>query len=69
MLVDLTTNEMHLAVLSLARMRMEIDVDGNGKCQTMNVGQAQACRFTMPFVDRLSEKLNLKMKEALGEPR
>ena len=55
--LDLNVDEMRLALLALKRMRAEIDVDGSNKVQTMNPGQAQACRFTMPFVDELVAKL------------
>jgi hypothetical protein len=37
--IDLSVDEMRLATLALQRMRMEIDVDGSGKCTVMNDGQ------------------------------
>ena len=68
-MIDLTVDEMRLAVLALQRMRMEIDVDGNGKCATMNDGQKQACRYTLHHLDNLTGKLGFHIKEALDEPR
>ena len=66
MQIDLSLDEMRLAVLALQRMRMEIDVDNSSKCTTMNHGQSQACRFTLRFTDDLIGKLSITMKEALG---
>jgi hypothetical protein len=64
--LDLTPHEIKLCALALQRMRLEIDVDG--KCQTMNGGQTQACRFTIMFVDALGRKFTDAIKESIDEP-
>jgi hypothetical protein len=56
--LDLTPHEIKLCALALQRMRLEIDVDGSGKCTVMNDGQKQACRFTIMFVDALKESID-----------
>jgi hypothetical protein len=67
--LDLTVDEMRLAQLALKRLRAEINVDGDSKIAVINPGQAQACRFTLPFVDELMAKLVEKANEALnGRP-
>lgn len=66
--LELNADEMYLAHLALGRMRMEIDVDGPNKVSTMSMGQKQACRFTMPFVDKLMTKLSDKVQGAIRGP-
>ena len=58
--LNLSHDEMRLIRLALERMRVEIDVDNAKLVHTMGKGQQQACRYMLPVMDNLIDKMTYK---------